>query len=421
VHTRKDGRTLVVASHWALHRDTEGGPVAVLEVNNDVTELEKLQEALRDADRRKDEFLATLAHELRNPLAPLRNALHTMRLARNDLVLIEEARQLMERQLKQLVRLIDDLLDLSRISRGKIQLRRERVQLQDTIDVALETSRPHLQAAGHQVTVTVPDRPLYVAGDATRLAQVVSNLLNNAAKYTPVEGSVALQVEAVDGEVVLRVRDTGLGIPAEMLPRIFDMFTQVDRSLERSQGGLGIGLSLVRGLVELHGGSVAALSAGPGQGSEFQVRLPLLPVGEPEDVREAPTAEAGGTAAPPRQTRRVLVVEDHPDGARSLATLLEVLGHEVRTVFDGRGAVAEARTYLPEVVLLDIGLPGLNGYEVARQLRREPALEGVFLIAMTGWGQPEDRRRSYEAGFNAHLVKPVELHDLEPLLVSLGV
>ncbi len=411
IHTRKDGSTLVVASHWALHRDAAGRPVAVLEVNNDVTELKQLQEALRQADRRKDEFLAMLAHELRNPLAPILNALHIMRLGRSNPNAVDESRTIIERQVRHMARLIDDLLDLSRITRGRIQLRLQPVELAQVIQSAVESSRPAIDAAGHQLAVELPREPVVFEADPTRLAQVLLNLLNNAAKYTEPGGRIWVSARRDGEDLTIAVRDTGVGIPREMLPNIFEMFAQADCSLERAQGGLGIGLSLVRGLVRLHGGTVTARSEGPGRGSEFTVRLPLR--------RVAPGPAAPLEAPPPRPrppSRRVLVIEDNVDGARSLEKLLKMLGHEVAVAHDGYAGLEHARAFRPDIVILDIGLPGMNGYEVARNLRRLPGLRDVLLVAMTGWGKDEDRRKSMEAGFNAHLVKPVELNDLEALL-----
>jgi PAS domain S-box-containing protein len=418
IHTRKDGSTLVVASHWALHRDAQGRPVAVLEVNNDVTELKRLQEALRQSVRRMDEFLAVLAHELRNPLAPILNALHVLRLARNNPESAEESHTVIERQVRNMVLLIDDLLDLSRITRGKIQLRKEPVALADVVQSAVESSRPAIDAAGHQLTVSLPAEPIVLDADATRLSQVLLNLLNNAAKYTEPGGRIWVEAGPERDELVIAVRDTGVGIPAEVLPNIFEMFAQADRSLERSQGGLGIGLSLVRGLVRLHGGTVAARSAGPGKGSEFSIRLPLRRTA-PAPPAEAPArparADAPRTKGP---ARRVLVVDDNVDGALSLEKLLNLLGHSVAVTHDGYAALEAAERFRPEVVLLDIGMPGMDGYEVARRLRKLPGMRSVLLVAMTGWGKDSDRRKAMEAGFNAHLVKPVELQDVEVLLAN---
>lgn len=374
----------------------------------------RLYEELRDGDRRKDEFLATLAHELRNPLAPIRNALRIMRLAHGDASATEQGRAMIERQMDQIVRLVDDLIDVSRISRGKLQLRRERLQLATVLEAALETSRPLIEEAGHALEVTIPEEPLWLDGDATRLAQVFLNLLNNAAKYTRDRGHIWLEAERAGDVAVVRVRDSGIGIPARMLPRVFDMFTQVEeRTLQRTEGGLGIGLTLVKELVEMHGGTVVAHSDGPGTGSSFEVRLPLAAPRASEPAREGPREQqpAGGGRA-----RRVLVVDDNRDAVESLAILLEMMGYEVRTAGDGLEAVTETQAFSPDVVLLDIGLPVLNGYEAAERIRALDGGGAVVLVALTGWGQEEDRRRSREAGFDHHLVKPVDPDALEALL-----
>jgi signal transduction histidine kinase/DNA-binding response OmpR family regulator len=378
----------------------------------------RLIDQLREADQRKDEFLATLAHELRNPLAPIRNGLQIMKLSPAGSA-IAPVREIMERQMEQLVRLVDDLLDLSRITRGKIELRREPLDLAAVIDEALEVSRPLVEAARHELTVTLPPEPLRVEGDLTRLAQVVSNLVNNAAKYTPEGGHIAVGVIREGDTAVLQVSDDGIGIPADMLSRVWEIFAQVDHHLERAQGGLGIGLSLVKRLVEMHGGRVEAKSAGPGRGSCFSVRLPLAP-------KQAKPHERNGhsngeqTDGKPGQLR-ILVVDDNVDGARSLAMLLRLGGNEVRVAHDGPSALEAAAEFRPSAVLLDIGLPGMNGYEVARRMRGMPQLKRTVLIAQTGWGQDSDRRRSQEAGFNAHLVKPVDLGELQSLLEGLPV
>jgi PAS domain S-box-containing protein len=415
VHMCKDGSTLVVASHWAQHTDEHGAPVATLEVGNDVTELKQLQDALRQSDRRKDEFLAMLAHELRNPLAPILNALHIMRMGRANTGAVEESRAIIERQVRHMVRLIDDLLDLSRITRGKIQLRKQPIELAQVIQSAVESSRPAIDAAGHQLTLALPDVPIVIEADPTRLAQVLLNLLNNAAKYTESGGRIWISAKAEGDQLAICVRDSGIGIPREMLPNIFEMFAQIDRSLERSQGGLGIGLSLVRGLVRLHGGTVTARSEGPGRGSEFVVRLPLTPV-VPEPVVASVPEHVQPTAH--GKPQRILVVDDNVDGARSLEKVLKMLGHQVVVTHDGYAALDQARRFKPDIVILDIGLPGMNGYEVARHMRKLPDLRNVLLVALTGWGKEDDRKKSMEAGFNAHLVKPVEPVDLEALLAK---
>jgi PAS domain S-box-containing protein len=370
---------------------------------------------LRDADRKKDEFLATLAHELRNPLAPIRNALQILRLADGNKEAVEKVRSIMERQLQQMVRLIDDLLDASRISRNKLILRKERVALETVVQNAVEACRPLIEASGHELTVSVPQEPLYLDADLTRLAQVFVNLLNNAAKYTNRGGHIRLTVEREGGEVAVAVEDTGIGIPADMLPRVFEMFTQVDRSLERSQGGLGIGLSLVKRLVEMHGGTVEAHSDGPGKGCKFVVRLPVVL----SLVQESQRVTGDGDQAGRLGGRRILVVDDNRDAAESLAMMLHMMGNEVRTAHDGLEAVAAAEAFRPDVVLLDLGMPKLNGYAAARRIRQQPWGRDMALVALTGWGQDDDRRKSKEAGFDHHLVKPVEASALERLLAEL--
>jgi signal transduction histidine kinase/CheY-like chemotaxis protein len=381
-----------------------------------VLQHKRTEAAFQELDRRKDEFLAILAHELRNPLAPLSNSLEILRLAEeNSPELLEQTRGTMERQVRQMVRLVDDLMDVSRITRGKIELRRERTELAAVLEHAVETARPVIEAPGHELTVTLPPEPVFLDGDPGRLAQVFANLLNNAAKYTRPAGQIRLTAERQGSQAVVKVRDTGIGIPADVLPRIFDIFTQGDRSLERAQGGLGIGLSIVRGVVELHGGSVAAHSAGPGQGSEFTVRLPALAA----STWESRAAEVGGEPATVPAPRRILVADDNADSAESLALLLTLRGSEVRTARDGWEAVEAAAAFGPDVVLLDIGMPRLNGYEAARKIREQSRGEWMVLIALTGWGQNEDRQRSTEAGFDFHLVKPVDFAALEQLLASL--
>ena len=378
----------------------------------------RLYDGLREGDRRKDEFLAMLAHELRNPLAPLRTAAQVLRLKGPAEPELQLAREVIDRQVQQLTRLVDDLLDVSRISRGKINVQLEPVALAAVVARAVEISRPLMDARKHHLEVLLPEQDVVVAGDPTRLTQVVSNLLNNAAKYTEEGGRIWLTVEPVSEatqrprEVLLRVRDTGVGIAADMLPRIFEMFSQVQGSASRSDTGLGIGLTLVRSLVELHGGSVTALSEGPGKGSEFVMRLPLLQ--DPPPL--APVAGEQPTRTREAPRRRILVVDDNTDAAETLALMLRLTGHEVRTAYDGPTALDLARAHPPDVVLLDIGLPGMNGVEVARRMRQDFGLTDALLVALTGYGQDEDRRRSQEAGFNAHLVKPVDLDALHGLL-----
>jgi PAS domain S-box-containing protein len=386
---------------------------------NDITarkeaeqERERLVHELQEQDRRKDEFLATLAHELRNPLAPIRNGLQVLRLGGATGEMADNARTMMERQLGHMVHLIDDLLDLSRISRGKIELRMERVELSKVIQHSVETSRPLIESSGHDLTITVPFGPIYVDADLTRLAQVFSNLLNNAAKYTERGGRVQLVVQQSGGDVFVSVEDNGVGIPAHMVPKVFEMFTQVDRHLERSQGGLGIGLSIVKRLVEMHGGSVGVESDGPGQGSKFIVRLPVV-------LSMAQTTDDDEEPSHPSSRRRILVVDDNVDAAMSLAMMLKLMGNEAKTAHDGLEAMEVAATYRPDLILLDIGMPRLNGYETAQRIREQPWGKKVALVALTGWGQDEDRTKSEQAGFDWHIVKPVEIAVLEKLLVNL--
>jgi PAS domain S-box-containing protein len=380
----------------------------------DITKRREALEALREADRRKDEFLALLAHELRNPLAPLRNGLQVMRLAAGDANVVAKTRDMMDRQLSHMVRLIDDLLDISRISQNKIELRSSRVLLSDIISSAVETVRPAIDMAGLKLTLSLPREPIYLNADMTRLSQVFGNLLNNSAKYTEWGGHIWLTAAREGDHVAVAVRDTGIGIPVSALPKIFDLFSQVDRSIERSKGGLGIGLALVKGLVEMHGGTVQAASSGPGQGSTFTVRLPVLrESAEPLSQTIVEGLPAAGSK------RRILVVDDNHDSAASMAMMLELLGDEVRTANDGLEAVELAEQFSPQVILMDIGMPNLNGYEATQRIREQPWGRDMMIVALTGWGQDVDQARSKEAGCDGHLVKPVSLTDLTKLLAEL--
>jgi signal transduction histidine kinase/DNA-binding response OmpR family regulator len=371
----------------------------------------RLYRNIQEGDRLKNEFLAMLAHELRNPLAPIRNAVHILKRLEVHREEFHFARDIIDRQLSQMVRLVDDLLDVSRITRGKIILQKERLDVIASATRAVETSRPLIEARQQKLTVELAQGPLWVHGDATRLAQVLANLLNNAAKFTPEGGSIQLTLAREGSEAVFRVRDTGIGIPPDILANVFDLFIQGDRSLDRSQGGLGIGLTLVRRLVEMHGGSVQAHSAGANQGSEFTVRLPLAA------DEETPTPANGAVAAGMSGRRqRILIVDDNVDSAETLALVLRQNGHDVQTRHDGPSALELAPVYHPEVVLLDIGLPGMDGYEVARRLKQQPGLDSVCLAAITGYGQESDRTRSRAAGFQYHLVKPVDLNALQDML-----
>jgi PAS domain S-box-containing protein len=413
---RKDGSRVWIDARVTRVNDAAGKMVGILGLSHDITERKKAEDALREADRRKDDFIALLAHELRNPLAPLRNGLQVMRLAGGQANAVAEARAMMDRQLGHMVRLIDDLLDVSRISRDKLSLRRSRVLLTDVISNAVEAARPLIEAAGHELTVSLPPRPIFLDADLTRLAQVFSNLLTNSAKYTERGGHIWLGAESGNGTVTVSVRDNGIGIPADALPCIFDMFSQVDRSIERSTGGLGIGLALVKGLVEMHGGTVAAASAGQGKGSAFTVRLPVLE--SPPEPPEVVTPDGGRAVRRPK--RRVLVADDNRDSAASMAMMLKLLGDEVLTAHDGIEAVEAAERFRPEVILMDVGMPRLNGLDATRRIREQPWGKTMTIIALTGWGQDGDRARSREAGCDSHLVKPVSLPDLDKLLAALA-
>ena len=414
---RADGGRRHVSLTISPLKDDAGNVVGASKIVRDMTDrkraeddLQRLAADLSEADRRKNEFLAMLAHELRNPLAPISNAARVLRLGGGTGEAVRSASEMLERQVGQMSRLVDDLLDMSRITRGRIELRTRRIELAPVIQQAVEAVRAQYKTMNHELTVTLPARPLHVEADPARLAQVVGNLLNNACKFTDSGGQVWLTVEEAHGQAVICVRDNGIGVAAEHLPRLFDMFAQVDTSLERSRDGLGIGLTLVKTLVDMHGGSVEAQSAGPGRGSTFTVRLPIA--ASPE-VQPSPAM-----SAPPSMTRRVLIVDDSLDGAESLAMLLGLAGHETWQAHDGVEAVAAAERIRPDVILLDIGLPRMNGYEACRRIREQPWGREVTIVALTGWGQEDDRLQSREAGFDAHMVKPVDHEQLIELLAS---
>jgi PAS domain S-box-containing protein len=423
-YRRKDGSLISATSSVNAIRGASGAYQAVVAIVLDTTarkaaedQLRRLADDLAEADRRKTEFLATLAHELRNPLAPIRSGLGVMRLNRDLPAGMVRVREMMERQVTHMVHLIDDLLDVARISGGKLNLRMEGIDLNRVLASAVETSLPLIEAAHHELVLDLPDATLRIEGDATRIAQVVSNLLNNAAKYTPAGGRIGLSLHAQAGQAIIAVTDTGIGIPAHALDSVFEMFSQVGSGAERAQGGLGIGLSLVRQLVQLHGGSVEAHSGGAGGGSRFTVYLPLAP-GVPETAsgQALPAADA----APQAPSLRVLVVDDNVDAALTLAMILDIEGYATGVAHSGAEALEAAAAFRPAVVFLDIGMPGMDGYETAAALRRLPGLATPCLVALTGWGAEHDRARSREAGFDHHLTKPVDLGTVQKLLADMA-
>ncbi|MGH8728786.1 MAG: PAS domain S-box protein [Burkholderiales bacterium] len=406
-----DGSTHWINARGSAFYSDDGTPLRMIGVTLDITERKQAEEALKQADRRKDEFLATLAHELRNPLAPIRNSLHILRMTGGNAPAAERVHEMMERQVNHMVRLVDDLMEISRITRGQVELRKERIEFASVIRSAVETAKPAIESAGHQLHITVPPEPVLLEGDPVRLAQVFGNLLNNAAKYTEKSGKIWIDAKLAGEDLTVSVRDTGVGVAAEMLPRVFDLFMQANQN--RAQGGLGIGLSLVRSLVKLHGGSVEAKSEGEGKGSEFIVRLPVAA------ARLHEFAHTAEYAAKPISPRRILVVDDNRDAADSLGMLLRFTGADAHVVYDGRAALEALDIYQPGIVLLDIGMPGMDGIEVARRIRCHPEFKNVTIIALTGWGQEQDRRLTRAAGFDHHLIKPADINALEALLASL--
>ncbi|MGB8419767.1 PAS domain S-box protein [Paraburkholderia sp.] len=413
---RRDGTRGVCETVVKPLANARGDIYGAVSVSRDITgrrraeqQLQRLNLELSKADRRKDEFLATLAHELRNPLAPMRNVLEILRLKDFADPQLSWSRDVFDRQLQHMTHLVDDLLEVSRITQGKLELRKQRLELAQAMQAAMEAARPTVQASAHHLSVTLPREPLYLDADPTRLSQMILNLLNNAAKYTPLGGSISLAAQREGDEAVIVVRDSGIGIPSEHLNSVFEMFSQLAPALERSQGGLGIGLALVRGLAELHGGTVAAFSRGAGSGSEFVIRLPLSKA-TPEPSHSAPS-EVPHTAG-----LRVVIVDDNTDAADSLAMVLELEGHEVRTAGDGIAGLQLIGEFAPQAVILDIGLPLLNGYEVARRIRQDYRDAGILLIAVTGWGQQQDKQTAEQAGFDHHFTKPVDPRELQRVL-----
>jgi signal transduction histidine kinase/CheY-like chemotaxis protein len=413
IRRAKDGHAVDVSVTISPVRNEDGKIIGASKVARDVSPQKRVQRELQEADERKNEFLALLAHELRNPLGPIRHAVTILRARAPSPEELQWATSIIDRQTEHMTRLVEDLLDVSRISRGTIELRRERVDVAVILKAAVEASTAQIERLHHELTVSLPTEPLFVDGDITRLTQVVSNLLDNAAKYTDRGGRIWVSGARDGGNAVITVKDSGIGISSEMLPRIFDMFTQGGMSVDRAQGGLGVGLSLVERLVKLHGGSVAAYSGGVGKGTQFTVRLPVL------QAQRQPTQER--RASSPAETVnhcRILVVDDNQDSVDSLAMLLQVLGHEVKTASDGETALAAAEEFRPDVAILDIGLPKVTGYDLARQIREKSWAKDTVLVALTGWGQEQHRKRSAESGFDHHLTKPVEFEVLQRILAA---
>lgn len=410
---RPNGSRIPVVANFAALKDS-GKIVGAVTAFDDISDRKRAEEALKETDRKKDQFLAILAHELRNPLVPIRNGLQILKLDGNNPVVAERARSIMDQALNHMVRLVDDLLDASRITTGKLKLRKERVELGSVVQSALDSTRPVIEEQRQQLNVNLPPTPIMIEADPTRLAQVLSNLLNNAAKYSQAGAEITLTVQSQADQVIIRVADKGIGIPLDQLPRIFEVFAQVEATVEMSRGGLGIGLSLVRGLVEMHGGTIAAYSNGAGTGSEFVVRLPML---GSQPATQTAASESRRESSDKRY--RILVVDDNQLSCKSTAMFLGMMGHELATARDGIEGIERARAFRPNVILLDIGLPQMNGYETARRIREQPWGKNIVLIAVTGYGQEEDRRRSVEAGFDYHIVKPLNIVELEKKLSEL--
>jgi len=414
---RKDGQMRWHLGRAMPMRDDAGNVVCWFGTNTDISDRIEIEQSLKDADARKDEFLATLAHELRNPLAPISNAVQLWPFVANQPAQLDKLRDVIARQTQQMIRLIDDLMDVSRVTRGKTVLRQETMELRTALDGAIETIEPLLTAQGHQLSVDIPVEPIYVRGDVARLTQVFANILNNAVKYTPAGGEIKIAVERAGDQAIIRMRDNGPGIPVEMLQSIFEMFRQVDQTLSRSCGGLGIGLTLARQFVNLHSGTIEAHSDGPGRGAEFVVRLPMLAAMSRLALTVFPKPKIRALQV---RRRNILVVDDLQESAETLADLLRSLGHHVTTRYDGRSALMWAEANHPDVVFLDIAMPGMDGYDVARRLHEHPETASTVLVALTGYGQEEDRRRAGEAGFQHHLTKPTSQRAIESILAALS-
>jgi PAS domain S-box-containing protein len=430
---RPDGCRFFVLPYPELLHNSAGEIVGAINMLIDISDRRQSEEELRRrsetieqlirelaaADRKKDEFLATLAHELRNPLAPILSSLQVLHLAKDDPVVQRQAHSVIDRQVRQMVRLVDDLLDIARITSNKLQLRRQKIDLSSAIQNALETTRPLIEQSGHKLTVTCPAEPVHLEADPTRISQVLTNLLNNSAKYTESGGHIWLAVERKGSEVVISVRDTGIGIAADHLLHLFEMFSQSTPALERSGGGLGVGLALVRGIVELHNGTVEAHSDGPGKGSQFIVRLPITSSVPPAQSGNPQDHQIMDHETGKRLKARILITDDNHDAAESLGLLLELAGHEIHLAHNGLESMQAAETFLPDVALLDIGMPQMNGYELARYIRAQPWGASMILVAITGWGQEQDKKRSLEAGFDYHLTKPVDFSEISKLLLEI--
>ena len=415
VRRAKSGKLLDISLTVSPIRDSTNRVIAASKVARDISQRREVEKALRDADRRKDEFLATLAHELRNPLAPIRNSLHILRVTGPSEPALDRVRDILDRQVNHMVRLVDDLLEVSRITRGKIELRKEHIELAAVIGSAVETSKPLIETGGHELAISIPPQGVILDADPVRLAQVFSNLLNNAAKYSEPGGKIWLTAETTGNKVVVRVRDAGIGIAPEMLPRVFEMFAQIESSLDRAQGGLGIGLTLVRSLLHLHDGTVEARSEGLGKGSEFIVTLPVIPL-----ERSFRTTPRSGEYAVPLAAQRVLIVDDNRDAADSLGMMLKMMGAVVHVEYDSYAALAALGKFKPNVALIDLSMDGMDGYEFARRIRGIADYKRMALIALSGWGQDDDRRRSRDAGFDFHLIKPPDVDALQALMASLS-
>jgi CheY-like chemotaxis protein/nitrogen-specific signal transduction histidine kinase len=396
--------------------DDDGKPIRMVGINIDVTERKNIEIALRDADRRKDEFLAMLAHELRNPLAPIRNAVQILKTSGANQAHLKTARDIVERQVMHMTRLIDDLVDVARLTQGKITLKKEKVDLATVVSDAVDLAHPIISELGHHLTVELPPQSVLLYVDGVRLSQALGNLLTNAAKYTRPGGAIELTGTNSGDEILITVRDNGIGIAPDMLAHVFDLFTQSERTLDRAQGGLGIGLALVKRLIEMHGGQVEAYSAGIGQGSEFVLRLPHARDSRAELVS---TKKAVAVSAA-KKSHRILVVDDNEDSAEVTAILLRLEGHEVTVAHSGPAAIEQIPAALPDILLLDIGLPEMDGYELARHLRNMPETRNAIFIALTGYGRPDDRQNSKSAGYDHHLVKPIEPEELLALIATLG-